>query len=98
MTNLEALEYLAGFNKLNATEQAAYAQLRRALEALEAVEVLDGWLMSNERRDICQRRHTDRIRYEVALGFERIGSIQFHSGADPHAARIAAAAAVKGEG
>lgn len=88
MTNLEALELYGSLGAHDIDRERAYQQLRRALEALDAVEVLD--------------HHGDYgvlpgPRVNTDLSVVTTEDTNFY-GDDPHAARIAAAAAVREEG
>jgi hypothetical protein len=63
--------------------------------ALWAVRVLDAWRTANTRRQHVERSWDEAgTSWEVELYFERNGSNQFHHGATPAAARLAAAEAV----
>lgn len=94
MTNLEALDALAGDAPGTARNEAAEAQLRRALEALEAVEVLDAWAERNHAASFGTRRYDGHwLTYSANVLTDDWGH-----GESAHAARIAAAAAVKERG
>lgn len=101
MTNLEALRKLEMYCPTSCDK--AITQLRRALEALEAVEVLDARAKSDESRPpapsyvgVTSKVDGERLGYwRISLNLRALQGDCQGMFASAHAARIAAAAAVK---